>query len=351
MRDDHGFAAGESDAAQVKPRRRKWPRVLAGVVAWVLLFAGALMLLAPDILEVSYRVSADDRMAAVDKVADQAAGEASSAASDELAFSDDQAAAEAARRAADSLPWLQRYNEQVRSGMGAAVGDPFGLDASEGSLSSAGLSDTPVGRICVPAMDCDLPLYLGASQEHLALGAGVVSGTSAPIGEADSNCVIAGHRGYSSALFFREIENIKVGDPVVLSTIWGTFGYRAVSFEVISPSDVEAVSVQPGRDLVTLSTCHPYPYNTYRYLVVCERDQSAVSDISDKSDGGLLPSVRSLDMAAGPISSDGGLDALFVENCGRIVGRALLVLLVTWPLTKFVLWIVRSKKSRINRQN
>lgn len=346
MRNDHGFAAGEADTAQVKLRRRKWPRALAGVVAWVLLFAGALMLLAPDILEVSYRISADDRMAAVDKVADQAA--ASSAASDQLASPDDQETAEAARRAADSLPWLQRYNEQVRSGMGAAVGDPFGLDASEGSLSSAGLSDTPVGRICVPAMDCDLPLYLGASQEHLALGAGVVSGTSAPIGEADSNCVIAAHRGYSSALYFREIENIKVGDPVVLSTIWGTFGYRAVSFEVISPSDVEAVSVQPGRDLVTLSTCHPYPYNTYRYLVVCERDQSAVSDIPGKSDGGLLPSVRSLDMAVGPISSDGGLDALFVENCGRVIGRVLLVALVVWPLAKLVAHAVRSRKSGVD---
>mgnify|MGYP004524091267 CR=1 FL=1 len=343
MRDDHGFAAGEAEAAQVKPTPRKWPRVLAGVVAWTLLLAGALMLLAPDILEMSYRVSADDRMAAVDKAADQAA--ASSAASDQLASPDDQETAEAVRRAADSLPWLQRYNEQVRSGMGAAVGDPFGLDASEGSLSSAGLSDTPVGRICVPAMDCDLPLYLGASQEHLALGAGVVSGTSAPIGEVDSNCVIAGHRGYSNVLFFREIENIKVGDPIVLSTIWGTFGYRAVSFEVISPSDVEAVSVQPGRDLVTLSTCHPYPYNTYRYLVVCERDQSAVSDIPSKSDGGLLPTIRSLDMAGGPIASDGGLDALFVENCGRITGRVLLVLLVAWPLGKLVARVVRSKKA------
>lgn len=348
MRDDHGFAAGEADAAQVKLQRRKWPRALVGVVAWVLLFAGALMLLAPDILEVSYRVSADDRMAAVDKVADQAAGVASSAASDQLASSDDQAAAEAARRAADSLPWLQRYNEQVRSGMGAAVGDPFDLDASEGSLSSAGLSDMPVGRICVPAMNCDLPLYLGASQEHLALGAGVVSGTSAPIGEADSNCVIAAHRGYSSALFFREIENIKAGDPVVLSTIWGTFGYRAVSFEVISPSDVEAVSVQPGRDLVTLSTCHPYPYNTYRYLVVCERDQSAVSDIAGKSDEGLLPNIRSLDMTGGPIASDGGLDALFVENCGRIIGRVLLVALVAWPLAKLVAHAVRSRRNGVD---
>ena len=85
--------------------------------------------------------------------------------------------------------------------------------------------------------------------------------------------------------------------------------------------------------------------------MVCERDQSAVSDIAGESDEVLLPSIRSLDMTGGPIASDGGLDALFVENCGRIIGRVLLVALVAWPLTKFVLWIARSKKSRINRQN
>lgn len=344
MRDNHGFSAnGEAGVSKTRPGKRS--RAYIGVVAWLLLLVGALMLLAPDILEISYRISADDRMAAIDEVASQAAGGEPAPVSASLAFSGNQDAADAACRAVDALPKLQQYNVQVRAGAGVAVDDPFGLNASEGSLSSVGLSDTPVGRIRVPAMNCDLPLYLGASQEHLALGAGVVSGTSAPIGETDSNCVIAGHRGYSGALFFREIENVEVGDPVVLSTVWGTFGYRAVSFKVVNPSDMEAVSVQPGRDLVTLSTCHPYPYNTYRYLVICERDQSAVDDLSATADEGLIPDVRSLDLTGGPTVSGGGVDALFVENCGRIVGRVLLVLLVLCPLAKLVLRIVRSKGS------
>ena len=96
---------------------------------------------------------------------------------------------------------------------------------------------------------------------------------------------------------------------------------------------------------MTLSTCHPYPYNTYRYLVICERDQSAVDDLSATADEGLIPDVRSLDLTGGPTASGGGVDALFVENCGRIVGRVLLVLLVLCPLAKLVLRIVRSKGS------
>lgn len=342
MHDNRWFSTnGEAGTPKKSLRKRSCAHI--GVVAWLLLLAGALMLLAPDILETSYRISVGDRMTAVDEAVSLAAGNEAFSDASQSASSGNQDAADMICRAADSLPWLQQYNKQVRAGAGVAVDDPFGVNVSEGSLSSVELSDTPVGRICVPAMDCDLPLYLDASQEHLALGAGVVSGTSAPIGETDSNCVIAGHRGYSSALFFREIENVKAGDPVVLSTIWGTFGYRAVSFKVIKPSDMEAVSVQPGRDLVTLSTCHPYPYNTYRYLVVCERDQSAVEDISDKSAEGLLPSVRSLDVIEGAASSDGGVDALFVENCGRIVGRVLLVLLVVLPLVKLVMRISRSR--------
>ena len=33
--------------------------------------------------------------------------------------------------------------------------------------------------------------------------------------------------------------------------------------------------IQPGRDLLTLTTCHPYTQNTQRYLVIAERDPDA----------------------------------------------------------------------------
>ena len=35
--------------------------------------------------------------------------------------------------------------------------------------------------------------------------------------------------------------------------------------------------IQPGRDLLTLTTCHPYTQNTQRYLVIAERDPDAAA--------------------------------------------------------------------------
>lgn len=48
-----------------------------------------------------------------------------------------------------------------------------------------------------------------------------------------------------------------------------------LAFLVITPTDTKSVSVQPGRDLLTLFTCHPYGANYQRYLVICERDLEA----------------------------------------------------------------------------
>ena len=36
--------------------------------------------------------------------------------------------------------------------------------------------------------------------------------TSLPLGKRDSNCVIAAHRGYQGIPYFRDIEELKIGD-------------------------------------------------------------------------------------------------------------------------------------------
>ena len=40
----------------------------------------------------------------------------------------------------------------------------------------------PIGILSIPAMDCTLPLYAGATDAHLNLGAAVLGGTSLPVG-------------------------------------------------------------------------------------------------------------------------------------------------------------------------
>lgn len=135
-----------------------------------------------------------------------------------------------------------------------------------------GLKGGKFGYIKIPAMDVKLPLYLGASKEHMSKGAAILGGTSLPIGGDNTNSVIAGHRGYGGKPFFREIEKLKVGDKVYVKNPWETLVYTVEKIKVIDPYDTESVKIQEGRDLLTLITCHPYrSHGKNRYLVYCTR--------------------------------------------------------------------------------
>ena len=129
-----------------------------------------------------------------------------------------------------------------------------------------------IGYIEIPDMDVTLPLYIGASEYNMSLGAAVMSETSMPVGGDSTNSVIVGHRGYSGAPYFREIERLSVGSLVHINTLWDEMVYRACEIKIIDPHDLDSILIQPGKDMVTLLTCHPYmSHGKQRYVVFCER--------------------------------------------------------------------------------
>lgn len=139
-------------------------------------------------------------------------------------------------------------------------------------LTEYGLDDEVFGVITIPAMDLEMPIYLGATTKHMADGAAHMSQTSLPIGGENTNCVIAGHRGYSGASYFRYIEKLRLGDEITITNLWETLTYKAVEIKIIYPYEVEQILIQDGRELLTLLTCHPYASGgRQRYLVFCER--------------------------------------------------------------------------------
>ena len=116
-----------------------------------------------------------------------------------------------------------------------------------------------------------LSLYLGATYQHLADGAAHLSQTSIPLGGDNTNSVIAGQRGWGGASYFRYITKLEVGDEVIITNLWETTTYEVVEIKIIMPNEVEKILIQPGRELVTLMTCHPYASGgRQRYLVICE---------------------------------------------------------------------------------
>ncbi|MBD9038836.1 MAG: class C sortase [Collinsella aerofaciens] len=313
-------------------------RLNIAAVGWVVLFAGALLLLVPDFVELSYGLRANSEMAAASKAID--------AASDSNAVSESAAGEEAletADRGVSSRPWLESYNERVRQGGGMVINDPFTFGAADQSFAKTGLAGLPVGVLTVDSMACEAPVYLGSSEQNMLNGAAVVAGTSAPMGEPSSNCVIAAHRN----MFFKQIENVRVGDRVCLRTIWGGYVYRVAEIRIISPSDIKSAAVQKDKDLLTLVTCHPYGSNRQRIIAVCERDEGAEALAADAV--ASLPraavdramGISALSNTLATIERGGAIDELFIEDCGRLLGRILLVFL----LVRLVVVAVKRRKT------
>ena len=88
----------------------------------------------------------------------------------------------------------------------------------------------------------------------------------------NTNCVIAGHRGFNGAIYFRNVPKLKIGDEVIITNLWETMTYTVTETQIILPNEVDQILIQEGRDMITLLTCHPYASGgRQRYLVICER--------------------------------------------------------------------------------
>ncbi len=183
--------------------------------------------------------------------------------------------ADAAPRYPELLTAMQAYNEQIYNSKQTGLADPWCYTATVIDLAAWGYDGEMVGILTIPKMELEEPIYLGATADHLSRGAAQLSFSSMPIGGVNTNCVLAGHRGWDGALHFRHIELLEVGDEIQLTNLWETLTYEVVEIRIIQPWQPEELLIQEGRDLLTLLTCHPYGSGgKYRYVVYCERKEN-----------------------------------------------------------------------------
>ncbi len=165
-----------------------------------------------------------------------------------------------------------RYNDTIAHQGQTGLSCAYAYQVPSFQLMDYGLDSEVFGVLEIPAMELTMPIFLGATNQHMADGAAHMSQTSLPIGGENTNCVIAGHRGYNGASYFRYIEKLQPGDAVTVTNLWETINYQVIGTSIIDPDDVDAILIQPGRELLTLLTCHPYASGgRQRYLVFCER--------------------------------------------------------------------------------
>ena len=161
----------------------------------------------------------------------------------------------------------EEYNENLA---GDPVHDPF-VPGSGHALPDNYLDvlniDGVMGRITIPKIGVDLPIYHGTDAETLEKGVGHIESTSLPIGGEYRHAVLTGHRGLPSAELFTRLDELEPGDQFYLHVLDATLAYQVDQILTVEPQELETLVAEPGQDYVTLVTCTPYGINTHRMLV------------------------------------------------------------------------------------
>ena len=138
------------------------------------------------------------------------------------------------------------------------------------------LSETDaLGRVVIPSINSDLPIYHGTSEKALTRGAGHLYGTDFPVGGKGKgegrHSALSAHTGLQDATMWDNLEKVQKGDAFYIAVSGKKLKYEVDDIQVVEPSDTSSIRREEGKDLVTLITCTPYGINTHRLLVTGHR--------------------------------------------------------------------------------
>ncbi len=236
------------------------------------------------------------------------------AAPDQLA--QEIAAAEAYNGRLTGIPILDpQLNKAARPPESDAYRSYVGLLASHGMM----------GRLRVPGIGVDLPVYHGTSDDVLAKGIGHLYGTALPVGGAGRHTVLTSHTGLPNATLLDRLVDLQVGDRFYIDVAGRTLAYEVDQIKAVLPSEISDLKPVAGADLATLFTCTPYAVNTHRLLVRGHRVpyDPAVVDVA-RAPGAVVGTALEpwmIWLLAGAAVSVGGFLLLIV--LGRRRGRRL----------------------------
>ncbi len=138
-------------------------------------------------------------------------------------------------------------------------------------LNTLNIGNGIMGKIEIPSINVNLPIYHTTTDEVLSVGVGHLEGSSLPIGTNNSHSVLTSHRGLASSKLFTRLDELKKGDLFYINVLDKTLAYEVKDIQVITPDETQVFNIQDNKDLVSLMTCTPYGINTHRLVVTGER--------------------------------------------------------------------------------
>ena len=136
-----------------------------------------------------------------------------------------------------------------------------------------------MGYISIDKIKVELPIYHGTSEQVLSVAVGHLEGSSFPIGGTGTHSVLSAHRGLPSSKLFTDLNKLEIGDTFTITILDRLITYEVDQIEIVEPSDLKKLEIDPEKDYVTLMTCTPYGINTHRLLVRGTRIENAKKKI------------------------------------------------------------------------
>lgn len=192
----------------------------------------------------------------------------------------------------------KEYNEALYNYQKTGLADEKLSSKNYKKLLSLNGSKT-IGTLEIPSINVNLPIYHGTSESVLNVAVGHLSNSSLPVGGKNTRAVLTGHRGLPSSKLFTRLDELKKGDLFYVKVGNKTLAYKVYKIETILPTEVEKLSVEDGKDEVSLVTCTPYGINTHRLVVTGKRTKY----IPEVKDGikRKIPSIRECTFTLIPI--------------------------------------------------
>jgi len=129
---------------------------------------------------------------------------------------------------------------------------------------------TALGRIYIEKIDLNIPLLDDAGVVPLRYGAGMLEKTALP-GE-EGNLVVLGHRMKAYGSLFNRLDEVAVGDSVVITTLDGNEYTYVVDLVIpkLDPSElIDYIKIDSGSGKqLTLVTCTPTGIGSHRIIVI-----------------------------------------------------------------------------------
>jgi sortase A len=121
-------------------------------------------------------------------------------------------------------------------------------------------------NIRIPAIGVDQVIVQGDGWDQLKKGVG--QGLGSPNPGEKGNIVLSAHNDiYGEA--FRDLDKLKVGDEIILTTQKQDHVYTVVDSAIVDPNRVDLLNQTPEA-VVTLISCYPYLVDTQRIVVLAQ---------------------------------------------------------------------------------